>query len=463
MTEKRNHMKFKKIKKEQIPYTEEMMSAPCPTMTEQELRLAKQQLDAARYVAASYLPYLSNIFYALKPVVSRKAKTVLSVDRHWRLYYRPDMILAHVRQNNKKTVPSELVGIFISAALCCALRYAERAALLSPSKQHLMLVNLCQTMACKSNIEEFVKNSNEAAANSISMPKWIPSPRDFKLEEKKPWEYYYAQLKEEYEKLLNKSKDILDYIVNVLEGSGIDGADRDHEDSDESAHEGFADISEVSKVSDIEKDLVRKKTAEDIKSKNPGSIPKDMVVWADEELKPPKVKWYKELAAVLRGQLARGNSYQSYSRRPPMQSSFPDFFLPGMVTYSPRVGVVLDTSGSMCDGVQLTEVMSELKSILSQIPTQKVRVICCDASITPVAQSELCSVSKIKLVGGGGTDMTTGIEHFEKQRPRPDVVITLTDGYTKWPEKTSFRHIAILTQNDGSRPSFGKTIVIDNS
>jgi len=454
-------MKFKKIKKGEMIYTPEMLKEPCPVLPEEKMRLAKQQIDAARYMAVKTLPYLSNVFYALRPLPSRKAETLMAVDKHWRLYYRPDMILAHVAHNNKKTVPTEITGVFVAISLACALRYQERATLLGVPKSNTLLVNLCQTMATKSHIDDFADKDGQAK-ETITLPSWVPGPKDFGLESKKPWEYYYFQLKEEFEAKMEKVKEIADYIVNVMSGSGLDGHDRDWEDSNESGYEGFSDASDMTKMSEIEKDLVRRKVAEEIKSKNPGNIPNELVVWADEELKPPKVKWYKELAAVLRGHLSRGNTYQSYSRRPPMQSSFPDFFVPGMVTYSPNVGVVLDTSGSMCDGVQLTEVMSELKSILSQIPTQQIKVICCDASITPIAQSEMSSVSKIKLVGGGGTDMTTGIEYFVNQRPRPDVVITLTDGYTGWPERVPFRHVAVLTRADGNRPNFGKTIVIEN-
>ena len=39
----------------------------------------------------------------------------------------------------------------------------------------------------------------------------------------------------------------------------------------------------------------------------------------------------------------------------------------------------------------------------------------------------------IPLVGGGGTDLRAGFARALRARPRPDVVVVLTDGQTPWP------------------------------
>jgi predicted metal-dependent peptidase len=45
------------------------------------------------------------------------------------------------------------------------------------------------------------------------------------------------------------------------------------------------------------------------------------------------------------------------------------------------------------------------------------------------------SAKQVQLAGGGGTDMGAGIAAAASLRPRPSVVIVLTDGFTPWPER----------------------------
>lgn len=58
-------------------------------------------------------------------------------------------------------------------------------------------------------------------------------------------------------------------------------------------------------------------------------------------------------------------------------------------------------------------------------------MLSCDAAAQAV--HSLCRAEGIPLLGGGGTDLREGFAAALRARPRPDVVVVLTDGQTPWP------------------------------
>jgi len=69
--------------------------------------------------------------------------------------------------------------------------------------------------------------------------------------------------------------------------------------------------------------------------------------------------------------------------------------------------------------------------------------------------------SQVRLVGGGGTAMGVGIAHALKLRPRPQVVVVLTDGYTLWPETPPAARVIVGLIGDGPEgPPWARTIRI---
>jgi predicted metal-dependent peptidase len=93
----------------------------------------------------------------------------------------------------------------------------------------------------------------------------------------------------------------------------------------------------------------------------------------------------------------------------------------------PNVAVILDTSGSM-DDKNVSQALAELKGVLKAIGATSVTVLVVDAAVHTVQR--VFDPRQVKLVGGGGTDMRVGIDAALKLRPRPHVIIVLTDGLT---------------------------------
>lgn len=181
-------------------------------------------------------------------------------------------------------------------------------------------------------------------------------------------------------------------------------------------------------VGNAEAVLIRNLVAQDIKGC--GSAPASLQRWADELL-CPKINWRDALGASIRRQLAEAAGCVDYSFRKLSRRDDPDFCFPALVGHKVRVAVVVDTSGSMSED-DLSRALSEVKGILWAANNSAITVMSVDAEVHTT--QEVFTAHKVELVGGGGTDMGLGIAAANALKPRPDVCIVLTDGYTGWPE-----------------------------
>jgi predicted metal-dependent peptidase len=108
--------------------------------------------------------------------------------------------------------------------------------------------------------------------------------------------------------------------------------------------------------------------------------------------------------------------------------------LPSLRRTPPRVCVVIDTSGSVSDA-ELGSALLEVAAISRAVGGRRdlVSVVSCDAAAGVAVP--LCRAENIELVGGGGTDLRSGFARALRSRPRPDVIVALTDGQTPWPSE----------------------------
>jgi predicted metal-dependent peptidase len=103
-----------------------------------------------------------------------------------------------------------------------------------------------------------------------------------------------------------------------------------------------------------------------------------------------------------------------------------------MASPLPEVAVVCDTSGSM-DDAELSRCVAEVDGIIAGVGlrSRPVPVLSVDSEVQSVRRVR--RASRVQLQGGGGTDMGKGIEAAMALRPRPQVIVVLTDGWTPWP------------------------------
>jgi len=184
---------------------------------------------------------------------------------------------------------------------------------------------------------------------------------------------------------------------------------------------------EVKRVQREVAEAVRKEAA-----KGRGTLPAGLKRWAEEVLGTPQIPWQQKLARLVRNAVAfrPGAGDYRYDRPSRRQGAFgygagsPVF--PAMRMPVPSVAVVVDTSGSM-GGDELKTALEECKGILAAVGAA-ITFIACDAAVHSARKVRNVKEACALLKGGGGTDMRPAIELAMAGRPRPEVLVIVTDG-----------------------------------
>lgn len=202
----------------------------------------------------------------------------------------------------------------------------------------------------------------------------------------------------------------------------------------------------------------------------PGSVPGGWLRWAETVL-PSRIDWRRVLAAEVRSAVGFVAGQVDYSYRRPSRRAHlhGDVVMPTLFRPVPDVAIVCDTSGSMHDRL-LARALAEVEGVLARAGLRGTRVKVLAVDTTVQAVRRVSRAAQVQLAGGGGTDMGAGIEAAAALRPRPSIVIVLTDGFTPWPERppAGIRVVVgLLTEgaypHTWSPPGWARTVVIDDS
>jgi len=411
------------------------------------------KVAAARLWAANRFPYLASALFA-SPVVVAEGLGGFAVDRGWRLYVDPAVLYA-------RTVPQ--IGFELVHHCSHLLRdHAGRA-------DELPLATAADAVAWVAAGDAEINDdlagpsstgdlADVEPANEPILPSTLGCPP--------------GRLAEEY--FQPAAGRCQSGMCPADCGSGAHGQERGWELAQ----------GEGSGLRPYQGDLIRRQVASDVlaHAEQAGTLPGGLRRWA-EQLVAPRVDWRRALAAELRRGVADTTGRTDYTYRRPSRraAAVPGVVLPALRRPVPQVAVVCDTSGSMTDDL-LTRVMGEVDGILRGVGVRAdgVRVLACDAAVHTAQRVR--HAGQVELVGGGGTDMGAGIAAAVAGKPKPHVVVVLTDGYTPWPtsEPKGTRVVVGLLRPPGvlgpaaamgptRAPSFGapqpprwaRTIVID--
>lgn len=414
-------------------------------------RIDRGKIAAARLAASGHLPYLSSALFAMAVVAAPGCDTI-SVDPRWQVHADPAWVerlsvdeiarllmhhVGHLLRGHAERASQAGVGaggaaigaddagggagvgagVGASGAAAGARRAAVGAGGLSASRWN---------RAADAEINDDLAVDGLVPAVAPDLPGAFGCPERALAEE-----YYPATM---------------DGLRPWDCGSGCDNLPRpwDHGEGISGQH---GQLLSLSVAADIQRQH----------GQYPGSVPGGWLRWAERVL-PSRTDWRRALAAEIRQGVASiaGNVDYTY-RRPSRRSRVtPRIVLPSLHRPLPDVAIVCDTSGSMHPQL-LDRALAEVEGILTRagLRQTQVRVLAVDTEVH--AMRRVSRASQVALAGGGGTDMGRGIAAAADLRPRPSVIVVLTDGFTPWPAlppKGVRVIIGLLAQANGPFASF---------
>jgi len=211
--------------------------------------------------------------------------------------------------------------------------------------------------------------------------------------------------------------------------------------------------------------LIARKLAQDIQeaaerksSRGIGSVPAWMRRWAEMQLSS-RVPWHKVLDRWIRQAIGHVLGYSDYDFRVPnRRAALSGLILPGLVRPVPRIAVVLDTSGSM-SRVQIGLALAEIGGVLKAMGMMEgVWVLATDAEAHTCQR--VFNPRRVEIVGGGGTVLESGVARAMKLRPRPEIVIIISDCHNYWKDaKPARASIVVVRVGTGKAPAWADKVI----
>lgn len=387
-------------------------------------------LTKAKIRARGWMPYLSNVFGTMRAWVTDKVPT-MAVDESARLYVNEEYL--------GTLSPNNVAYVLLHETLHVALSHGKRFRLMFPGagEKERLAWNIGTDLVIEQMLRRHLKL--HAPPNIVCIDGCIPCvPGQIRFRSiagltdgMSSEQYTQLVLPLLPDSAMQKQDGEEPTLLDPRDaGSNSDGAPRDYEKASSVVERAMLENALEQAAQQMER----------LESSSPGSIPGDLARTISMRFsKQPDP--FKELASVVSKSVASpiGEEYWTYSRLSRRQQ--PDACRKrGVVRYSPECSIIVDVSGSMSglEDKALTAVAQGLKRV------QQPRVMLYDCAVQD--ERRLSRIDQFCWKGYGGTDMTTAVELADKKH-RPDAIVVITDGETRWPAKpTRARLIVALVQ-----------------
>ena len=408
---------------------------------------AKLRIMAARILAQARWPYVSTLLYSLKLVESDPQEIpTMAVDTGWRLYYSPDFVMSESAE--------ALATVLLHECMHCMLEHGRRFEALPIAGKRNTIWNYAGDCAINQVLDDAHMPWTEVT------PVRYENIEHQGVDRTMPTEVAYGVMVA-YQ--LEHPEDEQDSDCGSVSGGKRRQYELDPDDSDSPANT----VNQQDNILDSVSSAI-------ISAQNNGEDIPDALSRIARDRLEPTLDWRKLLAFNLRSAVSnvagrRDYTYARPSRRQgAINAAGLKFILPAMrQPQPPCVAIVLDTSGSIGDDT-LDVYLSEIRGIMNAVGISSgVWVLPCDSKVHEVEKIRSFDVTKVRIKGGGGTDMSVGIQEALRIRPRANIVVTLTDGATPWPETKpvgSIIYLAVLTTKSFASyvPQWMTTVIMED-
>lgn len=149
-------------------------------------------------------------------------------------------------------------------------------------------------------------------------------------------------------------------------------------------------------------------------------------------------------------------SRRTYSRASRRGADRTDVVLPGRDREGLTLSVVLDTSGSMTDEIE--HALGSIMTFGQQTAIETVRIIQCDTTITTDDVVAINDLTRYRVAGFGGSDMSPAMHHLAAD-PETTAVIVITDGYIEFPRSPMpYDVLWVVYGHDDFDPPYGQVM-----
>lgn len=388
-------------------------------MSKKQFETESWTLEQARLRAAHKAPYFGEIIFSMRfievPGLAEKADGPIAVDKYWNCYYDSNVLSMMNMDQAAFCIVHEAWHCWVDHARRGNRWYGEQQDL---AKQFGVGADFSINPGVKEMGMEPPGGKGPDGKHSVLFPEEHGFKPNLTAEE-----YAEAVLQSNFMQKREKNGG-----GGKGGGSAGDGKDKEWESG-----------GEMQGLEQPIREVISQNVAENI-AKFQGNCPGSLKSQANAMLAPPVVRWQDELAARLRMMVEQVRGHKDYTWMKPKKRS--GLLLPGPISPLPRIALCIDTSGSMGSPDTQGRCLNELNHVIKAYG-RAIKVFAGDTCIQ--SEKVVSNASQVEWVGNGGTSMKAIVDEVAKRKPRYDIIILLTDGYTDWPERMKAKFIAIIT------------------